>query len=237
MRQRARFVEEIPVWLEVDGARHATWTATPGEIDALAVGRLLTDGFITGAQDVVALHVVDDAPCGSLGLRASVRDARRGLEQRRHLAAHGCGVRGLVGCLGRIAPRTRASPPAQDTFPALLADLYEREEAQRGERGGMHGTGIELGGVLRIVVFDVSRHSAVDKALGRALLNGLPLGTCGLVTTARISGEMAAKAAVADVAYVASRSVPTTLAVEIATAAALPLLARAGSPNSEVHGV
>jgi FdhD protein len=235
MRPRARIVEETPIWLEVDGARHASWTATPGDISALAVGRMLADGFIALADDVIDLHVIDDAPCGSIGVRATVRDGRRGLEQRRHLATHGCGVRGLVGCLGRITPRTRVSP-SDTPYAALLTELYEREEAQRGERGGMHGAAIELGGELRVVVSDVSRHSAVDKVIGRALLDGLSLQDCGLVTTARISGEMAAKAAVADVAYVASRSVPTTLAVEIATAAALPLLTRAGTPHSEVHG-
>jgi FdhD protein len=80
----------------------------------------------------------------------------------------------------------------------------------------------------------VGRHNGVDKAIGAALLAGADLGALGLLTTARISGEIAEKAARAGVAWVASRSVPTTLAVELAATAGLPLVARAGSPDARV---
>ncbi|NIP78675.1 MAG: sulfurtransferase FdhD, partial [Gemmatimonadetes bacterium] len=80
---------------------------------------------------------------------------------------------------------------------------------------------------------EVGRHNGVDKTIGSALLAGSTLTTLGLLTTARISGEIAEKAARAGLAWVASRSVPTTLAVEIAAAAGLPLVARA--PGKDVR--
>lgn len=221
--------------MDVDGARLGAWTATPDDLHALAHGRLLADGFIGAATDVLSLEVVMDEPAGTVGLRASVRDPRPGLEFRRHLAAHGCGALGYARCLGRLTARRRELLPDGAVLASLLGELFAREAAARSERGGMHGAGIATAGVLRIAASDVSRHSAVDKAIGRALMESMALGDAGLVTTARISGDMAARAAIADMAFVASRSVPTTLAVEIARAAGLPLVARAGSPDAEVH--
>ena len=49
-----------------------------------------------------------------------------------------------------------------------------------------------------------------------------------------ISGGIAEKAARAGLAWVASRSVPTTLAVEIAAAAGLPIVARAAGKDARV---
>ena len=55
-----------------------------------------------------------------------------------------------------------------------------------------------------------------------------------LVTTARISGGMAAKAARAGLPWIASRSVPTTLALEIASLAGITVFARAAGPDARV---
>ena len=71
---------------------------------------------------------------------------------------------------------------------------------------------------------------------GAAVLEGADLRTLGLVTTARISGRIAAQAARAGLAWIASRSVPTTLALEIAGVAGIPVVARAPSPEARVFG-
>jgi FdhD protein len=80
----------------------------------------------------------------------------------------------------------------------------------------------------------VGRHNGADKAIGGALLAGSALRGLGLMTSARISGEIAEKAARAGLAWVASRSVPTTMAVEIASAAGIPLIARAAARDARV---
>jgi FdhD protein len=74
----------------------------------------------------------------------------------------------------------------------------------------------------------------VDKAIGGGLLAGANLARLGLVLSARVSADIAAKAARAGLAWIASRSVPTTLAVEIAEAAGIPIIARAAGPEARV---
>jgi FdhD protein len=90
-----------------------------------------------------------------------------------------------------------------------------------------------LSGEAMFNAVDVSRHAAVDKAAGAALLGGVDDAPRGLVLTARISGQIALTAARSGIGWIASRSIPTTLAVAIGAAAGLTLVARAGS--RDVH--
>jgi FdhD protein len=63
---------------------------------------------------------------------------------------------------------------------------------------------------------DIGRHNAVDKLIGRAWLDRLPMEDLVLISTGRVSYEMAVKAAKARVPVVVSRHAVTDLAAEIA---------------------
>ena len=80
---------------------------------------------------------------------------------------------------------------------------------------------------------DVGRHNAVDKVVGRLLLDDrLPLGDLGLFVSGRASLEIVQKAWAAGMAR-SSVSAPSSLAVEAAGAAGLLLagFARPGRMN------
>lgn len=133
----------------------------------------------------------------------------------------------------RDARDARTAVPEMEAFPELFRELFDRSPS-RSTTGGHHTTALTDGRRLLHVHEEVGRHNGADKALGSALLAGDALPRLGLLTTARISGEIAEKAARAGVAWVASRSVPTTMAVEIASAAGLALVARAPGKDARV---
>jgi FdhD protein len=72
-------------------------------------------------------------------------------------------------------------------------------------------------GGIRCEFEDVGRHNAVDKVVGRALLDGLlPATDHLLVVSGRVSFEIVQKAVAASVAGIVAVSAPSSLAVDLA---------------------
>jgi FdhD protein len=83
-------VEEVPVWLEVNGRPVVTWMCTPDLLEELAIGWLHGEGYIDRLDEV---HL---RPCATdLGFWAEVPAARVAAVQaegRRSVLASGCGA-------------------------------------------------------------------------------------------------------------------------------------------------
>ena len=72
---------------------------------------------------------------------------------------------------------------------------------------------------------DVGRHNAVDKAVGRLLLDGaLPASGHALVVSGRSSFEIVQKGIVAGIPLIVGVSAPSTLAIETAERANVTLI-------------
>lgn len=228
-------VEEVPVWLEVNRVPAVTWMCTPDLLEELAIGWLHGEGYIANLDEV---HL---RPCATdLGFWAEVpadRVAAVVAEGRRPVLASGCGS--VTTYLA--TPESVPSAPPRGTAPdlAALRGLF-KAMFQRGVRyrdtGGIHAAALTDGVDLVSHAEDIGRHNAVDKVIGAALLSRRPLPGLGLLVTGRISAELAYKAVRADLAYVATPSVPSTLALEIGRRAGLRIVGRAVSGAPHLHG-
>src|SRR6266550_8783124 len=70
-------VEEMPVWLEVNGEPAVTWMCTPDQLEELATGWLHGEGYIETLDDLVKLR-----PCATdLSFWAEVKPERVTLVQ------------------------------------------------------------------------------------------------------------------------------------------------------------
>ena len=70
---------------------------------------------------------------------------------------------------------------------------------------------------------------------GALLLQRLAPSDHGLLTSSRVSGEIADKAARAGFAWLASHSIPTSLAVRFASAAHMPIIGRAAGKGAFIY--
>jgi FdhD protein len=113
-------------------------------------------------------------------------------------------------------------------------ELFARG-ARYEDTGGVHAAALTDGEILFHHAEDIGRHNAVDKVLGAALLARRPVAGLGLLVTGRISAELAFKAARAELAWVATPSVPSTLAVEVARRSGMVLVGRAVSGTPQLH--
>jgi len=109
----------------------------------------------------------------------------------------------------------------------LLALGRQLEEAQQYFRstGGTHAAGLfDASGKLVSFAEDVGRHNALDKAIGRLLLQDR-LGEARVaLLSGRCSFEMVQKAARAGIPVVAGVSAPTNLAIALSQRAGITLV-------------
>lgn len=228
-------VEEVPVWLEVNGEPAVTWMCTPGQLEELAVGWLHGEGFLRTLNDLVQLR-----PCATdLGFWAEVTPERIEAvrtEGRTQVLASGCGAVStfLADPASLAAGSRRGTPPTLEQTRGLFKEMFGRGERYR-DTGGIHAAALSDGRSLLAHAEDIGRHNAVDKVIGASLLADQSINGLGLLVTGRISGELAFKAARAGIAYVATPSVPSTIAQTLARRVGMVLIGRAVSGRPHIH--
>jgi FdhD protein len=236
MQADSAVVEEWPVWLEVNGEPAVTWMCTPDQLEELAVGWLHGEGYIASLEDLVQLR-----PCApDLGFWADVKPERLAQvkgENRKRVLASGCGAVATMladpRALAHVASQG-GDPPPPDTLRALFKQLFA-SGVRYNETGGIHAAALTDSAALLFHAEDIGRHNAVDKVIGAAVLARTAIVGRGLLVTGRISAELAFKAARAGLAWVATPSVPSTLAVTIAHRSGMVLVGRAVSGTPHVH--
>jgi FdhD protein len=220
---------EEPLEIRVDGSPLTVTMRTPGHDEELALGFLYGEGLIDGPRQAgptedFAANIVEVA--GPLN---------RDPGERRFYTTSSCGVCGK-GALEEVAVHSAPLPDGPTIARALLADLPDRLVQPAFERtGGVHATGLFTAeGELLLAREDVGRHNAMDKVIGRALLDGLvPLGQLVLCVSGRVSFELVQKAAVAGAPILVGVGAPSSLAVSLADDRGMTLcgFARRGSVN------
>jgi FdhD protein len=220
---------EEPLEIRVDGVPLAVTMRTPGHDEELALGFLYGEGLIDAPRQAgptadFANNTVEVS--GPLTRDPSARS---------FYTTSSCGVCGK-GALEEVAIHAPDLPEAFTIERTLLADLPERLRQPGFDRtGGLHATGLFTPqGRLLSVREDVGRHNAMDKVIGRALLDGLlPLHAYVLCVSGRLSFELVQKAAVAGAPILVGVGAPTSLAVSLAGDRGMTLagFARRGSVN------
>ena len=214
--------KEQAVELIVDGLSLVTFMCTPHDLKELALGHLWGRQIIDSLRDVHTMGVCDDMSVIAVSLSGVLPgDLGPG-----GFLTSACGSGGYLD--EESLPRDRVSSVLSisgDFLRKCFRDMY-RAARQYRKGGGIHSAAlIDHTGVLDVRE-DVGRHNAVDKTLGFCLISGHDPAECGLITTGRLSSDMVLKALATGIGLVATRSIPTSLAVEIAEATGMTLIGR-----------
>jgi FdhD protein len=103
--------------------------------------------------------------------------------------------------------------------------------------GGLHAAAVfDSDGAIELIREDIGRHNAVDKIIGRRVLDEkLDSNQLGLFVSGRASFEMVQKAWTAGFGTLVAVSAPSALAVDIAKTANMTLVAFARSDSMNVY--
>ena len=220
---------EDSVNMLLNGVRVASLTMTPDELLPFAYGYLITEGLITSISEVRAVQIkdrdvnvtVDSFQPDDVDLWMEIRSS-------------GCvGVRS--SWLDLVGPvQSRLKLDLQTIFASVgtvneLAGLWRRT-------GGTHCSAIfDSDGGLVSYAEDIGRHNTIDKAVGKALLDGRKLSECFLVTTGRAPAGMVAKVYRAGMPAMISNTAPLSTGVELAKRLGMTLAGFARPPRMYVY--
>jgi FdhD protein len=230
---------EEPLQLSLDGEPLSVVMRTPGHDLELALGLLWAERVITDLAQVEGVRIsaesgeADDAVPVSADLVESnqvdvrLRSAGR-RPSRSFLSSSACGVCGAttVESLALDFADLPPGPPLDAAVLPTLAAGLRQGQAVFDRTGGLHAAGLfEVDGRLRVLREDVGRHNAVDKVVGRSLLDGrLPIGGAVLAVSGRAGYEVVQKAVAAGIPALVAVGAPSSLAIQVARRFGLTLV-------------
>jgi FdhD protein len=201
---------------------------TPGDDRALAAGFLYTESIVRAASDIASIDVCGP-PAPDSGNHNVIRvelgrdvAVDLGRLQRHFYTTSSCGVCGKTSLdalrVTGLSPFAGSEPVFSEAVLTGMPDTLRAAQSTFEDTGGLHAAGaFDTGGRLVAVAEDVGRHNAVDKLVGRLLLDdALPASELGLMVSGRASFELLQKALVAGLPLLAAVSAPSSLAVALA---------------------
>lgn len=234
---------EAPLEVRLNGQPFSVIMRTPGTDRELAIGFLLTEGLLQSRDDVARVDVLEAEQAVDVIFtdpRASA--VARAVADRRPVAvSSSCGLcgRASLASLDVGLPVCQAEWRVDPHLIAALPDALRRVQSAFARTGGLHAAAVfDVDGTLVLSAEDVGRHNAVDKLLGRMVLDGrLPLRRSLLMLSGRSSFEIVQKAWYGGVPLIAAVSAPSSLAVQLAHDAGITLLGfvRDGRFNIYAH--
>jgi FdhD protein len=242
-----RLAVEEPLEIRVAGpdgeeTRVTVTMRTPGHDEELAAGFLLTEGLVRSRDDLAGDPVLIASHEGENIV--TVRLARpfdATTLERSFYATSSCGVCGKAALehLYRSAPPLAEGPILSREILLSLPASLRRAQAVFERTGGLHATGLfDAAGQLLAAREDVGRHNAMDKLVGRALLDrALPLSGRVALVSGRASFELVQKAAMAQIPVLCAVSAPSSLAALTADRLGVTLVGflREGGFNVYAH--
>ena len=225
-------VTEEPLQLMLDGKPLSVVMRTPGHDLELCLGLMFAEGVLRSLDELKLIRI--SAESGEAEGRIRVEsdllesnqvdvhlagEARRKPE-RSMLSSSACGVCGTV-LIEDLRRDLAVLPDGPKVDPSTLPGLVEILRQGQGvfdRTGGLHAAGLfDAQGKLLYLREDVGRHNAVDKVVGRALLDGaLPAMGAVLVVSGRAGYEIVQKSISAGIPVLAAVSAPSSLAVALA---------------------
>lgn len=220
-----QLAREEPLEIRVQGRCLVVTMRTPGHDEELAAGYLFSEGLVQERRQILELarcRQASDADGANImnGFLAPGTEIDFERLARHAQATSSCGVCGKAS----IDSVHQHFPPITANFvmdAGVLIALPDRLRAAQltfERTGGLHAAGLfNAAGELLVAREDVGRHNAVDKVIGRGLLDGdLPWDRHALVVSGRVSFEIMQKALAAGIPIIAAISAPSSLAVEFA---------------------
>lgn len=211
---------------------YASLLCTPDEKLELAIGFLFAQGVISSIDDVKS---VEDM--GSNIICVILNNGLQADYQNKRVLTSGCaqGSIDLSILEERQVELVRGDCKYSAKDILLIMKEFNNKSELFKQTGGVHSCAICNSQGITFFSDDIGRHNALDKVIGRSLLNNIELEDKLLMTTGRISSDIAVKAARAGIPIIVSHSAPTEMALNIAKTANITMVGFARGSRMSIY--
>jgi FdhD protein len=186
---RERIVRETALTIKVDGRPFATAMILATLEKEFVVGNLYVQGIIRSADDIASLSIKNDVAEVTLAGKKNRNNVPKAVVSDLKVTAED-----IFRCVRAI----------------LKSEVFTETEA-------VHSAGLFLNAKETICIAeDLGRHNALDKVIGCGLLQNIDFRRTLAASTGRQPSEMILKCRNAGIPIIATKGVPTALAVDIA---------------------
>jgi len=225
-------IEEIPLDIFVNNEFYAALMCTPIEEKELAVGFLFSEGVISSMNSIKSIEKkYENRVCIILDNEIIIdHNSTRAITS-------GCGkgsihVISLEECSIKFIENNNSF--AIVDILKLMNEFNNKSELFK-QTGGVHSCCICSADSILVFSEDIGRHNALDKVVGKALMNNIGLKNKLVMTTGRISSDIVVKVAKAGIPIIVSHSAPTSLALSIAKAANITIIGFARGSRMNIY--
>lgn len=215
-------IDEEPLAIRVQGQPYTVVMRTPGDDLAHAAGFCLTEGLIDDLDEIVNLASCEDGDTNVVTV--TLTPARRAiigrqLDRRGYISQTSCGICGktLVDeLIQELRPITEPVTISLNLAEKCLRNLEAFQPLHMRSAAAHAAVLFDAQFNPLVATEDVGRHNALDKAIGRLLMDRrLQLARVAAMSS-RLSYELVQKAVRARIPILMALSRPTSLALNLA---------------------
>jgi FdhD protein len=207
---------EIGFSLTVNDKQVVTLLCSPIELDAMAIGFLLSEGILQKRENLLDIQVDEK----NFTVDVRLADLPDDIDTTFHkkTITSGCG-RGITftdtASLKNLPPNKVRGRFSREEIFRLLKNFRSISELFQ-TTGGVHSAALADNEQIYLFSEDIGRHNAVDKLIGKAFLANIPVEDKILLSSGRISGEIMTKVIRNRIPIIISRTAPTCMSITYA---------------------
>ncbi|MBN1232588.1 MAG: formate dehydrogenase accessory sulfurtransferase FdhD [Candidatus Coatesbacteria bacterium] len=226
-------VDEVPFEIYINGISRAVLMCSPADMNELATGYAISEGYIDKRE--VAVSVINSEK----GIKAIIEtDKIIENESMKRVLTSGCGSFKssiIINAEKLQNLKIDNDMKVKSNVLSSVMDSFQKSSSVYLMTGGVHSAALALDNEIRYYSFDIGRHNAVDKVVGKAILKKDDPSRYVLYVSGRISFEMVQKALRHGISILVSRSASTYLAVQMARETNLTLVSFARGKRFTIY--
>ena len=216
-------IKESPLTIFINDYQFLTLMILKENLEELITGFLAAEKIIENKQDIKSIKYKYEQTVAMVEIKGNFSPNN----YKKRTLTTGCGSGSTFINLEDCAQAKEIESNKQyqaEVFTALMFELQQSTKYFQ-KTGGTHTAALASARKIIYQLEDIGRHNALDKVIGRALLDDIDLKDKIMLTSGRISSEMIIKVLKQGIPFLVSRSAPTDAAVKIARDRNITLIA------------